>query len=173
MKGTIVIALKEAVQAKYGKDKWERALQAAGIDQEPVIFPTMDVEDRICLKVVDSLCQVLNLSLAQLGALFGDYWVSVYSQRLYGSFYAGVETARDFLLKMDAVHLAMTRNMANASPPRFEYEWKDDRTLIMTYKSRRGLIDFAVGLIEGVGRFYQEKLKVTKMGSDKIEVVFP
>jgi hypothetical protein len=43
----------------------------------------------------------------------------------------------------------------------------------MKYKSRRGLIDFMVGLIKGVGKFYKEDLKVTKLSSDKVEIVFP
>ncbi len=40
--------------------------------------------------------------------------------------------------------------MANAHPPRFDYSWENDKTLIMKYKSGRGLIAFAAGLVEGV-----------------------
>ncbi len=39
--------------------------------------------------------------------------------------------------------------MDNARPPRFEYKWKDDNTLIMKYKSSRGLIDLFVRLTIG------------------------
>jgi hypothetical protein len=63
--------------------------------------------------------------------------------------------------------------MKNAHPPRFDYTWKNEKTLIMHYKSQRGLIDFAVGLIKGVGKFYHENLRVAKVGSDQIEIVFP
>jgi hypothetical protein len=43
----------------------------------------------------------------------------------------------------------------------------------MKYKSHRNLIDFLVGLIKGVGKFYKEDLKVTKLTNDKVEIVFP
>ena len=42
----------------------------------------------------------------------------------------------------------------------------------MHYSSHRGLIDFMVGLVKGVGKFYNENIKVKKLGTEKIEVVF-
>lgn len=74
---------------------------------------------------------------------------------------------------MDHVHTAVTKRLADARPPRFEYEWKDNQTLIMHYKSPRGLIDFMVGLIKGVGKYFEKDLKVTKLGNDKVKIVFP
>jgi len=173
MKGVIVLALKEMVSERFGKDKWEKALAKAGIDKEPIILPTSNVDDKIILAVVNSLCEVLGISLAQAADAFGDYWVNVYSQKIYRVHYIGVETAKDFLLKMDSIHVASTKGLPDATPPRFEYEWKNDKTLIMKYKSKRGLIDFVVGLIKGVGKFYKEDLKVTKLGDDRVEIVFP
>jgi len=173
MKGVIVLALKELVIEKFGIDKWKTALEKAGIKKEPLILPISNVDDQLFLRIVNSLCGVLNLSFIQVADAFGDYWVNVYSQKMYHVYYENVKTAKDFLLKMDSVHVASTKSMPDANPPRFEYEWKDEKTLIMKYKSRRGLIDFMVGLIKGVGRFYKEDLRVTKLGSDKVEIVFP
>jgi len=173
MKGVIVLALKEMVGKKFGPKKWEDALKKAGIDKEPLILPISDVDDRVVLKIVNSLCEVLNISLSQVGDAFGDYWINVYSQRMYYAYYVGCKTAKEFLLKMDSVHVATTKSIPNAHPPRFEYEWKDEKTLIMKYKSQRGLIDFMVGLIKAVGKFYREDLKVTKLGNDKVEIIFP
>jgi hypothetical protein len=42
----------------------------------------------------------------------------------------------------------------------------------MKYKSKRKLIDFMVGLIKGVGKFYKENLKVKKISDDKVEIIF-
>jgi len=74
---------------------------------------------------------------------------------------------------MDSVHVASTKSIPGANPPRFDYEWNDEKILIMKYKSQRGLIDFMVGLIKGVGKLYKADLKVTKLGSDKVKIVFP
>ncbi len=138
-----------------------------------MIHLTTNVDDQIVLKVVNSLCDVLKISLPQAADEFGDYMNNVYLQKFYKIFYKKANSAKEFLLKMDSVHVAMTNDLPDAKPPRFEYEWKNDKTLIMKYKSSRGLIDFMVGLTKGVGKFYKENIKVTKLGNDKVEIVFP
>jgi hypothetical protein len=124
------------------------------------------------LKIVEAVCKTLNISLAQAADAFGDYWVNVYSQKMYSSYYNKNKTAKGFLSNMDDIYVKMTQTIENARPPRFEYEWKDDKTLIMHYQSHRGLIDFVVGLVKGVGKFYKENLEVKKLGPSKIQVVF-
>ena len=138
-----------------------------------MILPISDIDDQVVMNVIKSTCDVLNLSLEQVADAFGDYWVNVYTQKIYRVHYLDCNTSKDFLLKMDYVHVMVTNNIPNARPPRFEYEWKDQKTLIMKYKSHRNLIDFLVGLIKGVGKFYKEDLKVTKLTNDKVEIVFP
>ena len=173
MKGVIVLALKGMMVDNYGEDKWKASLSKAGIEKEPIILPTSDVDDGTVLKVVGAVCDTLGISLQQAADAFGDYWINVYAQKMYNVYFEGVETAKDFLLKMDTVHLGSTKNIPNASPPRFEYEWKDDKTLIMHYRSKRNLVDFLVGLIKGVGKYYKEDLKVSKIGDYKVQIVFP
>jgi len=173
VKGVIVQCLAELVKEKFGNDKWEEALEKSGLDRGSVFLATQDVDDGAVLKVVGSVCGVLGITLAQAADAFGDHWVNAFAPRVYSTHYRGVTSAKDFLLKMDAVHQAATKSIPGAHPPRFEYEWKDRKTLIMRYKSHRALIDFLVGLIKGVGRHFKEDLKVTKIGDDKVEIVFP
>ncbi len=173
MKGTIVKCLEELVSTKFGRDKWKKSLEDAGLKDSTMILAISDIDDLQVMRVVEAVCKNLNISLEQAADAFGDYWVNVYSQKMYSQYYEINKTAKDFLLDMDNVHVAMTKTMKDARPPRFNYEWKDDKTLIMHYRSHRGLIDFAVGLSKGVGKFYNENIRVTKLGPDKVQVVFP
>ena len=173
MKGTIVKCLQDLVTNNFGKDKWEKSLEDAGLSKSSIFLPVADVEDSQVMKVVGSVCKTLNISLQQAAEAFGDYWVNVYSQKLYKQYYQKSKSSKEFLLELDNVHVIMTRSMENAKPPRFVYEWKDGKTLIMNYKSQRGLIDFMVGLVKGVGKFYKENLSVTKISSNKVQIVFP
>lgn len=173
MKGTIVKCLEELVSTNFGRDKWEKSLEDAGLKDSTMILAISDVDDLQVMRIVEAVCKNLNISLAQAADAFGDHWVNVYSQKMYSQYYEINKTAKDFLLDMDNVHVAMTKTMKDARPPRFNYEWKDDKTLIMHYRSHRGLIDFAVGLSKGVGKFYNEDIRVTKLGPDKVQVVFP
>ncbi len=172
MKGTIVQCLEELVITRFGKNKWEKVLKDAGLKTATTFLPFQDIDDSLVIRLVTAVCESLNISLPQAADAFGEYWVMVYSQRMYPHYYKRHKTARDFLLYMDTVHITMTKRLEIAKPPRFDYEWKDENTLIMHYKSHRGLIDFAVGLAKGVGKFYNEDLSVTKLGPDKVQIVF-
>jgi hypothetical protein len=173
MKGVIVNCLKELVTEKFGKDKWEAALEKAGIEKNASFLATQDVDDGAVLKVVGATCGVLNISLQQAADAFGEHWVCSYAAKVYRPYYQGVTSAKDFLLKMDEVHRISTESIPNAKPPRFEYSWENDKTLIMKYKSHRGMVDFLIGLIKGVGKYFKENLKVSKLSEDKVKVVFP
>ncbi len=172
MKGVIPSCLGDLVKSKFGKEKWENSLEAAGLPRYTSFLATADVPDEDVLKVVNSVCQVLGLSLQQIANMFGDYWINEYAPKIYKAYYRNANTAKEFILKMNYIHETVTKNIPNAHPPRFEYNWTDDSTLVMTYKSRRGLIDFMVGLIKGVGRYFKEDLRVTKLGDDKVKIIF-
>lgn len=172
MKGTIVKCFEELVIAQFGRDRWEGILKGAGLSASTIVWPLADFDDSQVLEMVGALCKSLRMPLPQAADAFGDYWVNVYSQKMYPLYYANHPTARDFLLAMDGVHVEMTRRMENAKPPRFRYEWEDDRTLIIHYQSHRGLLDFVVGLVKGVGKYYGEDLEVSRLKSDKVRVVF-
>lgn len=171
MKGSVVLGLKEMVTSRFGRDKWDIALKKAGAELKTVLAVS-DVDDAMVLRVINSLCEILNIKLPELADLFGDYWINVYTQRTYPTFYFRSKTAREFLLDVDRIHVELTKTIPNARPPRFEYEWKNDNTLIMRYKSHRGLIDIVVGLVKGVGKRYKENLRVSKLGNDRVEIIF-
>jgi hypothetical protein len=172
MKGVIPDCLTKLVVSKFGKDKWKQCLEDAKLPANSSFLATADIPDADVLKLVNSVCKVLNLSLDQAADAFGDFWVNEYAVKIYRPYFKG-KSARELLLNMDKVHQTVTQNIANAHPPRFEYDWKDDQTLIMTYKSNRNLIDFLVGVIKGVGKYYKENLKVMKLGKDKVQIRFP
>jgi hypothetical protein len=172
MKGVIALCAKELVVDKFGKDKWDEILKNAGLETEPLILPITNVDDNLVMEIVKSIGKVLNLSLEQVADAFGDYWVNVYSQKMYANYYKQAENAKDFLLKMDDLHTAMTKNMEGAKPPHFEYEQPADNILIMKYHSNRGLVDFVVGLAKGVAKYYGEDVEVSKEDSDKVKIVF-
>ena len=170
MKGAIVRCLEDLVVSKWGKDAWTKSRADAGISQHAIILPTSDIDDAVVMKAVQAVCANHNLTLEQAADAFGDYWVNVYSQTLYSQIYKNHTSAKAFLSDMDNLHVKMTRTMANARPPRFTFEWKNEKTLIMHYNSHRGLLDFLVGLAKGVGTYYKEKLTVTKVGASSIQV---
>jgi hypothetical protein len=173
MKGVIAVCLGKLVVEKFGADKWKDALEAAGFGRETNFLPTDNIDDQAVMKVVDSVCKVLSITPIQAADAFGEYWVNTYAPKIYGVYFRKSHSAKELLQNMDDIHVRVTATVANAHPPRFEYDWKNDKTLVMKYVSKRGLIDFLVGLIKGVGKYYNENLTVVKKSNTTVQVNFP
>jgi hypothetical protein len=172
MKGVIFSCLKELVETKFGEEKWAEIVKGAGLAPDTRFLPIDDVDDAVVLKTIASTCSVLGITQQQAADAFGEYWVCDYAPKLYGAYFGGTSSARDLLLRMDDVHVSTTRSMANARPPRFDYEQPDDDTLIMRYRSARGLVPIFAGLVRGVVKRYGETADVSIVGADKVKVVF-
>ncbi len=157
----------------YGIGKWEKCLINAGETRDISFVATSDIEDEYFIKLVESACLALDFSIPDIADAFGEYWVCSFSQKIYGFYYRRYKNAREFLMAMDEVHMASTSTLENANPPRFDYKWENEKTLLIKYKSRRNLIDFVAGLVKGVGKYYMEDLEVLKIGNDTIKVIFP
>ena len=145
----------------------------AGFSETTTFLATKEIPDEDILKIVNACCKLLNVSLQQFADMLGDYWVNEYAFKMFKFYYSKPKSAKEFILNMDTVHQNVTKTFPESNPPRFDYEWKDDKTLLMAYKSKRGLMDFLVGLIKGVGKHFNENLRVTKIGSNKVQIVFP
>jgi len=91
----------------------------------------------------------------------------------YEIFFSGIKSSKDFFLNMDKVHHVTTATIPNAHPPRFDYSWENDKTLIMKYRPPRNLIDFMVGLIKGVGKHFKEDLAISRTADNSVRIVFP
>jgi len=51
-------------------------------------------------------------------------------------------------------------------------DWKNDQTLVMTYKSSRELMLLFMGLVKGVGKHFNENLGLSRQGNN-LEIKFP
>ena len=172
MKGVIITCLESLVKEQFGQHSWEDILEEAGLERRAIFNMTSNVQDKSVLDIVNATCKVLNITLDQAADAFGDYWVNVYAPKVYSMYYRKAHSAKEMLLNMDKLHETVTASIPDAHPPRFDYEWQGEHTLIMHYKSHRGMIDFFVGLIKGVGKYYNEELRVTKKSETAVEIVF-
>ena len=171
MKGVIFIATKELILSRFGKKKWDEIIKNSGLSKEPVVVPMSNLDDALFLRIISSIQETLNLTLSEVASAFGDYWINTYSPALYREFYNKAKNAKEFLLNTANIHEIVTENMDDAHPPKFIIRERGN-SLIMEYKSRRKLIEIAVGIINGVGKYYNEQLEINKIGENKIEIIF-
>lgn len=172
MKGIAVDCLKEVVVGSLGPAKWIEILARAGVESGTTFHVNDDVDDQVVLNLFAQTCDVGNLTLEQACDAFGAHWVGTYIPQRYPEFYAGVRTAREFLLKLDGIHAAARQRIPNAQPPRHSYEWKSDNTLVMGYASDRGLVELFIGAVRGAARHFGDAIEVQALDEKRVEIVF-
>lgn len=173
MKGVIPKCMAELVEKRYGEKAWEQILEASGLSKNQRFLANDTVEDATAMKVVEKTCEILGISLAQLADEFGHYWCMEFASRIYAVYFRVAKSSRELILNMDDVHVATTRNIAGSRPPRFDYTWQDEDTLVLHYHSHRKMRLFLLGLVKGVGAYYKEDLEVSPLGEDKVVIRFP
>ena len=171
MKGTIVKCMEELVTAKFGAAKWKETLTKAGFAESKMFSGLEDVADGQVLALMIAAAETNSLSMAQVMNAFGEHWSTVYAPAVYKVYFTSAKSTREFLLKLDEIHVAMTRTVKDAKPPRFQYEWQGDKHLVMTYHSNRGLVALMPGLIAGLGKYYKDH-PVAKVIGNKVHVEF-
>ena len=172
MKGVVVGSMKDYYISKKGENQWFNLLEHAGIDRHKLILATTPFDDALVEKIIDKMADNLQLKKELLLKELGEYFVVNSTQKMYKHFYNEFNNAKDFLLNMDRLHVQMTSVIKDSRPPRFEFEEKDENTLIIKYKSHRNMINYLEGGTMGVGKVYNEILSVKRLNSETIEVKF-
>lgn len=170
MKGTIAKCLEGLVKSKGGEAAWKQVLTTAGLPDHTLFTTTSAVADADVGKLVASAAKTLGISEQDAIDAFGFHWSTVYAPGIYGVYFERAKSAKAFLLSLDDVHVAMTKKVPDAAPPRFRYEDKGNE-LVMHYASPRGMVGFMPGLIRGVAAYFKEKVEVRTEGNS-VHVVF-
>ncbi|MDR2632900.1 MAG: heme NO-binding domain-containing protein [Treponema sp.] len=172
MKGTIVLCIADLVKKGGGEEKWREILKRSGLPEDLLLTSIADVDDTIIQEVLKNIGTVLQLSPQQISEAFGDYWVNDYAPKYYKAYYYGINSAKALIMGVDAIHEQVTKIIPNAHPPRFDVEEIDEKTLKVHYKSHRKMIDFYIGLVKGVGKFFKTPLQVKKLSEEYVEIRF-
>jgi methyl-accepting chemotaxis protein len=172
MKGAIVLCIAELVKKVGGNEQWREILRRSGLPEDLQLTSIADVDDGVIQKVLKNIGEVLHLSPQQITEAFGDYWVNDYASKYYKAYYYGINSAKAMIMGVDTIHAQVIKIIPNARPPRFDVEEIDEKTLRVHYKSHRKMIDFYIGLVKGVGRFFKTPLQVKKLSEEYVEIRF-
>ncbi len=170
MKGVILVALRELAERSLGKGVWQSAVESAGLSAEPLLLATSDVEDETALALFKGVAEAAGISFKELARRFGTFWMGDFAPRVYGAYSARLRSVRDILEQIDRIHREVTQRLARAAPPRFEVTWRDERTALVRYRSHRGLVELAMGLVEGAAEVFREEIQVRRAGPESFLV---
>lgn len=170
MKAVIVNCIRDLVRDKFGADIYKDVAKNVGLEDKTYLN-NADIDEETFKKLINELSKVSKLSVNQIFDAFGDYWVNVFSQKYFKSYFRTYKNAKDFLKAMDKIHVNVVNTYGGSTPPRFSFEESGNR-LIMHYDSKRNLVDLLISLVKGVAKYYNERINVYKRDNKTIEVEF-
>ena len=156
MKGTVVGIWINTLEKMYGLDVKNQIMKKEGWNPDRIIAPLEEIEDQKIFSLVKAFATHSNMKVENLWEKIGEQNIASFHQ-WFPSFFES-KTSMGFLLLMDKIHTQLTKMIPGATPPRLIPELVDDHHFIMTYRSKRGLQHYLMGLLKGVGLFFNEKI---------------
>lgn len=159
MHGIIFAQLKKYVEVKHGADAWQRVRDAAGLKTRVYLtvqkYP--DEEVKALVGAASKLTgQPPELILEDFGAFVVPELV-----RMYRALIPSEWKALDLIEQTESrIHKVVRMNDADASPPHLSVRRLSPTSLVVDYRSRRGLCAVAKGIARGVGAHYNEPLLI-------------
>ena len=164
MYGIVNKAIQGLIVENFGEEAWQKIKDKSGV-QVDAFLSNSSYPDEMTYKLAAAASETLNLSMKDVLIAFGEYWVLNTVTKGYGSLMkSGGNSLREFLVNLPDFHSLMMLTFPNMNPHEFSVSNIKDISLHLHYYSKReGLIYFVVGLIKGLGKYYNTDTKITRL----------
>lgn len=161
MKGTVVATWVESSRKLFGDKVVQEALKENRVDPDHIFTPFEDVDDTTARGIVESVGKAVGKSSKEIWFTMGEQNIKTFSTNYPGFFRH--ESAYHFLKSMNDVHAIVVKRIKGAVPPGLDVVPVSSHEAIFTYRSKRGMGDYLVGLLSGVANYFNENIKVEEM----------
>ena len=166
MYGMVNKAVRGFVLKNFDLKTWGRIHNAAGVSEDFISMQSYD--DAVTYGLVGAAHEELGIPVPDILNGFGRYWVSDVATVAYADLMAKTGSGfTDFVKNLDHLHDRIRVTFPDYQPPSFRIKVLDDGTLQVDYYSHReGLLDFVVGLLEGLAVHYNETISISHVSDD-------
>jgi len=159
MHGFIFIEFDKFVLEHVHYTEWQQALKLHEIDNSS-FSPTELYPDEKMVEMLHLAAEVTNKSPNQLLELFGAFLVPDL-MKVYRAYIDPSWKTLDVLEYAETtIHVAVRKSTAGASPPILQVNRPSPREVIIEYVSPRNLPELGIGIIKGLGVYFNENLDV-------------
>ena len=166
MYGMVNKAVRGFVLKNFDQSTWTRIHEAAGVDEDFVSMKAYD--DAVTYNLVGAANAELGIEVSDILNGFGRYWVSDVATVSYAELMAKTgQGFVDFVKNLDHLHERIRVTFPDYQPPSFRIHVLAERQIQVDYYSHReGLLDFVVGLLEGLAEHYEEQITIEHVADD-------
>lgn len=170
MKGTVVASWIKTCKNLYSNENVAESMKEVGWRENKIFTPLEDVDDNLVNKFIDSLCRKEKLNKKELWRIIGRN--NLFSFRENFPAFFNSPNLYSFLDSVYSIHITITNRIKGAKPPIITIKPISKRQAIFTYKSKRAMFDYFLGLLEGSAEYFKEKIDIEeiKRGKDYLEL---
>ena len=162
MKGTVVSTWLSSLRRLYGDEMVNSAMEQVNWSISKIISPIEDIVDEEAFQIFSYIASRNNTTAGAIWRRVGKE--NVRSFREWFPSYFERSSLKSFLMMMDAVHAQITKMISGATPPRIFATDTGYKKLELKYVSKRGMVDYFLGLLDGGSEYFQEKTDVREIG---------
>ncbi|MGB0640426.1 MAG: heme NO-binding domain-containing protein [Myxococcota bacterium] len=166
MYGMVNKAVRGFVLQNFDEATWTRIHTTAGVDENFVAMQAYD--DAVTYDLVAAANAELGIAVPDILNGFGRYWVSDVATVSYAELMAKTGSGFiDFVKNLDHLHERIRVTFPDYQPPSFRIHVLAERKIQVDYYSHReGLLDFVVGLLEGLAEHFGERVSIEHVPDD-------
>lgn len=161
MKGTVVATWIKTCRKLYGDIVVDSAMELGGWHREKIFTPVENVDDEKITKVIGEIAKSQTTNVKDLWRRIGNYNIKSFHEDFPAFF--DHENLYSFLKSMYDVHVVMTQRLPGAVPPLVVIEPVSSKEAIFTYKSKRAMFDYFLGMLDGSCETFNEKVGISEI----------
>lgn len=169
LKGTAVSTWIRTSRKLYGHEITEEALAHVGLPKDVTFSPLDDVPDHTVFELFLTISKATQIDIKKVWRSIGIDNIVAFSEDYPGFFRR--ENAYHFLNAMNDLHKIVMRRISGAKPPILDMEVIGSRKASLTYRSKREMFDYFLGLLEGVQKFFGETFELKEVSRGQGELV--
>lgn len=165
MYGMVNQAIEAMVTERFGAGDWEQVKQLAGVD-EPAFVAMKQYPDSVTYALAGAVSKHLDLPIGEVLHAFGVYWIEYAKRGPWGRvMMSSGRGTYELLAALDEMHARIAVSFPELQPPSFRTVREGDAVRLEYRSHRPGLAPFVVGLVEGIGNLYGERVSCVQMES--------
>lgn len=162
MKGIVFTEFIEMVEDRFGFEVADKILTSSDLPSGGHYTSVGTYDHSEMVTLTGALSSETGATVPQLLHAYGVHLFGRFAEA-YGAFFKNVNDSFTFLEQIEGyIHVEVRKLYPDAELPSFQTERVSDHELVMIYRSERRMGDFAHGLIEGCGKYFNEALQIAK-----------
>lgn len=159
MKGIVFTEFLDLVEEKFGLQTVQELIDKVPTETNGSYTAIGTYNHQEMFALVHKLSEISNIAIPDLLELYGEHFFGVLKEN-----YPHFLLEKDLFIFLNSIdnyiHPEVHKLYPDAELPAFEAKILDEKEMVLQYSSKRKMFDFAVGLLRGAAKHFNNEIKI-------------